>query len=327
MEHNNRLKYNRKDWKVSDRYILTLAYTSQFGFPLTKDEINKRLLSKKAVDILNEKHDFPSEIDIKIIEKNGYYTLNGYEENFSRRNKTEKIFVKRKREVQEVSQVLQKLPWVKAAAITGSFAMHNSIDTDDDIDLFIITQKNRLWLARIAVLLMAWRRGKKGLFGFGYKSNNKIRENDAWCFNLWFDENSLSIPEERRDIYTAYEICQTMWIVDLDNDCFSKKFFIANSWVKEYLPEFWDSCIKSEAKSDLDVIDKDVRYDGKDNIESGLWDAVFVLKFVNSFAFFIQKIYLKTRLHINLNNINKHQAFLHLGSLRRDVYKRWRKFL
>ena len=47
----------------------------------------------------------------------------------------------------KVSNLLIRFPFVKGIAISGSLSK-NFADEDSDIDLFIVTAKNRLWIAR-----------------------------------------------------------------------------------------------------------------------------------------------------------------------------------
>jgi hypothetical protein len=106
---------------------------------------------------------------------------------------------------------------VRGVAISGSLSK-NFADENSDIDLFIITAKNRLWIARSFLrmfLKLAFRVEKQRLF----------------CMNYFIDEEALEIEE--KNIYTATEIVTLM---PLQGSIAFRDFFIANSWTKKTFP-------------------------------------------------------------------------------------------
>jgi len=102
-----------------------------------------------------------------------------------------------------------KVPWVLGIAVCNSLAM-NTAHKDSDIDLFIITKKNRLWTARICMTLLLTVLGQR-----------KTRSKHKWKFCLsffvtqdWLDLESIALWE---DIYLSYWIDTLKPIINRQN--------------------------------------------------------------------------------------------------------------
>ena len=118
---------------------------------------------------------------------------------------------------EKVCNVLIKFPYVRGIGISGSLSK-NFADEDSDIDLFIITAKNRLWIARTLMHVLkklAYVAGKEHYF----------------CMNYYIDEQNLLIPEQ--NIYTAAEV---VTLIPLQGDIAFVDFFAANAWCRQFLP-------------------------------------------------------------------------------------------
>ena len=121
---------------------------------------------------------------------------------------------------------LSFFPQIKLIGLSGSIAMMNA-DLDDDIDLFIITSKNRLFTARFLATIFAFIMGlkrKKGL----QKAPGKV------CLNLFFDESDLRVPKFKQIEYVAHEILQMKPIIIKSN--VYEQFLKANDWVLKLFP-------------------------------------------------------------------------------------------
>jgi hypothetical protein len=118
-----------------------------------------------------------------------------------------------------IGAFLYKFPYVRAVAVSGSLSK-NYADKKADIDFFIITKANRLWIARTILHLF-----KKLTFLVG-------KEN-FFCMNYFVDEEALVIPE--KNIYTAVEI---VTLFPLAGTFTLNKFFEKNQWTKKWLPNY-----------------------------------------------------------------------------------------
>ena len=117
----------------------------------------------------------------------------------------------------KVAAFLYRFPYVRGIAISGSLSK-NYADDGSDIDLFIITAKNRLWVARTIMHCL-----KKLTF--------LVNKEHYFCMNYYIDEEELLIAE--KNIYTAIEIGT---LIPLEGDIVFEKFYSANAWTRDFLP-------------------------------------------------------------------------------------------
>lgn len=94
-----------------------------------------------------------------------------------------------------------KIPGVLAICVGNSLSM-NAAHKDSDIDLFIITKENRLWIARACITMMLI-----------LLRQRKTHKNHAgkFCLSFFITENALNFENIalKNDIYLAY------WILTL----------------------------------------------------------------------------------------------------------------
>jgi predicted nucleotidyltransferase len=117
----------------------------------------------------------------------------------------------------EVGCFLIKFPYVRGIGISGSLSK-NFADDKSDIDLFIITKANRLWLARTLMHCF-----KKLTF--------LVNKQHNYCMNYFIDEQQLQIAE--KNIYTAIE---TDTLIPMEGDTVFEQFYAANAWTRTLLP-------------------------------------------------------------------------------------------
>ncbi|MFA6602712.1 MAG: hypothetical protein WCT01_02810 [Candidatus Shapirobacteria bacterium] len=100
---------------------------------------------------------------------------------------------------ENMAQKLVKIKWIKMVAVTGSVAMLSS-KGEDDIDILIITQSNRLWLAR--AIGMIWLK----VAGIEFRRAGEKLVADKFCFNMWLEEQSLEISAQKRSVGAAVDV-------------------------------------------------------------------------------------------------------------------------
>ena len=245
---------------ISCIILKTLAYADVFDYPLNEKEIYRFLISKFQIPCLagrqaNSK--FQKELtalSANICRKEGFYFLKGRQKIVEIRKKREKWSREKFKIARRVARWLQVIPWIKMVGITGALAMNNATK-DDDVDILIITAKNRLWLTRLLVVILleilGCRRRPSDLPA-NKQVNNKI------CLNMLLDEDHLTVPERERDLFTAHETCQLKPIYNKD-DAY-QKFIQANIWVKKFLangldtkiPGYYD--IKKKKRNSLSIL-------------------------------------------------------------------------
>lgn len=202
--------------KVKENILATLAYFDLFNYPLTADEIYLYLPGKCA------QHEFDYllrylVIDRSVYKMGGFYSLKNDYGLIERREAGNARAAGLITIAKKLSGWLIRFPYVRGIAISGSLSK-NFADEDSDIDLFIITAKNRLWIART-------------LMHFLKKLSYLVNKQHYLCMNYYIDEQALLIREQ--NIYTAIEIAT---LIPLQGDTFFEQFYAANAWTRDYLP-------------------------------------------------------------------------------------------
>ncbi|RYY39144.1 MAG: hypothetical protein EOO08_11480 [Chitinophagaceae bacterium] len=196
--------------------IAALAYFDLFEYPLTQTEIVQFVPAAHAASAVT------LELRALLAEKVVFH----YDSLFLLRN--EPALVARRRagnqrarpllqKAARVARLLAAFPFVRGVAVSGSLSK-NYADDGSDIDLFIITAPNRLWIARSLLHAL-----KKLSFIVG-------RE-EYFCMNYFVDEAGLEIRE--KNIYTATEIATLLPLQGIDA---FHSFFQANDWCRSFLP-------------------------------------------------------------------------------------------
>jgi hypothetical protein len=126
---------------------------------------------------------------------------------------------------QRRARTIYSFPFVRAVFASGSFSK-NYMDEESDLDFFIITKPNRLWIAR--TLLVVYKR----LFLFN--------SHKYFCVNYFIDSDHLEIEE--KNIFTATELATLIPLCGAHE--YHKPLFEQNRWMRSFLPNV-DMKIKS----------------------------------------------------------------------------------
>ncbi|MBI3385283.1 hypothetical protein HY030_03780 [Candidatus Gottesmanbacteria bacterium] len=219
--------------------FLGLCYSDIFDYPLTKEELKKWGIK----ELRSKVEDYPrvgiKELRSKYRYQDGFYFLSGREKIIALRQKRAEISQKKLVLGEKIAGILQRIPFIKLIAVTGALAMKNS-DDKDDIDLLIITQKNRVWLTRVLAVLILEILGKR-------RRPNDESFGNKICLNMFLDEDNFKIPSLERNLYAAHEVIQVRPIYNREQTY--EKFLKQNSWVDGYLPRVRDKSIKYEKAS------------------------------------------------------------------------------
>jgi predicted nucleotidyltransferase len=187
-------------------YPITLDELYEYcnGYPSTKKEIEKRLLTLENLGFISRKGVF-------------YYikthNMSALVENRVRGNKEAEKLLKLSR---SFSKFISCFPFVKGICLSGSLSKGYA-DKQSDIDYFIVTEPGRLWIARTLLILF------KKLFLFNSKK--------YFCVNYFVDTNSLEIPD--KNLFVATELVS---ILPAANQELYQRLRCANLWVRQYLP-------------------------------------------------------------------------------------------
>lgn len=205
----NQLDSSQKD------VIRTLLYFDIFSYPLRKDEI-KQFMSTKQ----NGKFDqqFNELLELNLIKKVGedlYSTQNDHSI-ASRRLKGNELAEHKMLAARKMSKVISFFPFVRGIMLSGSISK-GFMQDDSDVDFFIVTAPNRLWIARTMLVFF------KRLFLFNSRK--------FFCVNYFVDTSSMEIEE--RNIFTAIE---SATLIPTYGREYYQQFWRENDWVDKFLP-------------------------------------------------------------------------------------------
>ncbi|WP_428330848.1 hypothetical protein [Mucilaginibacter sp.] len=201
---------------IKENILETLAYFDMFDYPLTRAELYLFLQQKHSFEVFDNA--LQRLLDNGVIHQfDKFYTLKNDHHLAVRRNEGNKKAAELTKVAEKVGNMLIRFPFVRGIAISGSLSK-NFADDNSDIDLFIITAKNKLWIARTIMHCF-----KKLTF--------LVNKEHLFCMNYYIDEQQLQIAEQ--NIYTAIEVCT---LIPLQGDTVFEKFYAANSWTRDFLP-------------------------------------------------------------------------------------------
>ena len=206
-----------QDFAACKKGILeALTYFDIFHYPLTSGEIRQFLCVKVDENFLNKCLIELQEEKITYL-LNGYYSIQNNPLLVHRRKQGNQLAEKLLDRALRIGRFLYQFPFVSAVGISGSLSK-NYADEKADIDFFIVTKANRLWIARTLMHLY-----KKLTFLTGRQH--------FYCMNYYVDESALLLEE--RNIFTAIEI---KTLLPVSGEKTIKLFFDANTWTGDYLP-------------------------------------------------------------------------------------------
>ena len=205
------------DQQALERSILkTILYSDLFEYPLTPDEIAHYLVGmSSSADRVQASLAGPIWLDGQITRVGSYITTRGREALVKRRLDRALSSDRLWRRARRFVRVLGCLPFVRMVGVTGALAMHNSAD-GDDIDVLIVTARDRVWLTRALSVLLVY----IGKF-FG----------DTLCPNYVISENALAL--EARTLFVAHEFIQMVPVYGL---AVYDRMRAANCWINPLLP-------------------------------------------------------------------------------------------
>jgi predicted nucleotidyltransferase len=196
--------------------LKALAYFDIFHYPLTEEEIGSFLDRQSA------KNELATLLTSLVADKiiflhNGVYSLQDNPllsyRRYQGNQRAETMLLK----AQRIGRFLYQFPFVRAVGVSGSLSK-NYADEKADIDFFIITKTNRLWIARTLMHLF-----KKLTFLTGRQR--------LYCMNYYIDEEALQLADQ--NIFTAIEIKTVVPVAGEDT---MNVFFKMNNWADTWLP-------------------------------------------------------------------------------------------
>jgi hypothetical protein len=199
---------------IQKNILATLAYFNLFDYPLKKQEIlsflpqeNDQFQFEQAMnELLNEQF---------IFRIGNFFSIQNDISLAERRQRGNEKAAAMMHHAHQSAKIISSFPFVKGVAVSGSLSK-NFAEDGADVDFFIITAPDRLWISRTMLHLF-----KKFTF--------LLRREHLFCMNYFVDDAQLGILE--KNIYTAIE---TVTLVPLRGNF--KSFYEENNWTNKMLP-------------------------------------------------------------------------------------------
>ncbi len=218
---------NKENKQLNIALIKTLVFFDLFAYPLTAYEawrylpVTSSFLEVKiALQLLKDKQ--------KIGGKDGFYFLIGRAKLLNYRQRRYHFANRKIKVARQAAKLFSFLPWIKFVALSNLIGRHNMRD-GSDIDLFIITGKNRLWLSRLFCA---------GLMKILRKRPTKKNKRDKICLSFYVDDDHLDLQgltlKDQADYYFYYWLAGIYSLYDRGG----YHFYLMknNQWLKKHLP-------------------------------------------------------------------------------------------
>ena len=281
-----------------------LAYTNYFQYPLLDSEIFLKQHSKDIISSEKINQSLKKITAYKLIAcKNRYYFIKDTtHRSIYNRNQRERTSISKLNYAQSSLAIILKIPWLKSLIATGSVAAGNAIK-EDDIDILIITDKNRLWIVRLLVIVIL------ELKGIRRRPNDRTYANKI-CFNMILEAGHEMIVVENQNIFTAYELLQTKVLYDDDN-CYHN-FLTQNKWVAQFMANWYKTKLTNYPKNKIKKTKNNLL-----NISLKI-----LLNKINYFLYQTQRFYMSHRRTNEL--VNLHQALFHPSNVADKILTAYR---
>jgi hypothetical protein len=203
----------------------TLSFFDAQDIPLTLTEVRAYLVAKNLpqdISFSTLLSVFETELKDMVDSQSGFYFLRGRQELLRIRQERYKISLRRFRKARRFLYWLRFFPYLRAVSLSGSQALLNS-NTQSDIDLFVITQKNRIWLARLLVSFYFQVLGQR---------RYSLHIQNRFCLNHYLCAGTTITQD--KNLYTAIEYASLLPVLGQE---VVQQFWQTNEWLREFLHE------------------------------------------------------------------------------------------
>lgn len=216
--------------RLAQSIYKTLVFFDAQDMPLTLAEISSYLVADPEISQMPTFRQIEKtillELTSRVNSNHGFYFLSGREFLIPGRQKKYRTSLQNFRKAKKYLSFLRFFPYLRAVAISGSEALLNSSDSSD-IDLFVLTKKNRIWLTRLLVSAYFQILGER-------RYSNRIR--GRFCLNHYVCEGQILRADQ--NLYTAVEYASLVPVLGRGA---LEKFWRENGWIRDFLaePQYW----------------------------------------------------------------------------------------
>lgn len=201
--------------EINEAVLRTLAYADLFEYPLHLTEVHDGLLDCDAT---------LEEVAAALLHWQTAGVIEQHDGVFFLRDRRRLVDMRVQRRMQTqlllkkhewLLRLVTKFPGVRSVSLSGAAAFDNC-DEDDDLDVFIIAARRRVWsvYAGLVILLKLLRRRK------------------TICVNCLFDQKHLRVDD--RDFFLAHQIA---FLRLYSGNEYFRQFQQANGWIYMHLPQ------------------------------------------------------------------------------------------
>lgn len=225
--------------QIEQSILTTLKFYDLFEFPITNAELYDFLWGTKC-----ELYEFDRALS-NLVRQNevkfytGFYFLPGRAKLVQIREERYLASFRKWQIIKRWRWIFGCVPFIKMIGISNTLGYSNAKE-EGDIDLLVVTQKNRLFISRSILTIYLWLIGK-------WRHGKRIK--NRFCLSFYLSENNLdlnNLKTREDDIYLIYWIkwFKPIWCTDKK---VSQNFVNKNNWIKKYLPNIvWINQIASE---------------------------------------------------------------------------------
>lgn len=196
--------------------LKTILYFSIFRYPLKKEEIHSYT---NYANISETEKELQHLVDEKILTKVDDFYVYGSDLDSVIKRLRGNMYAKRAfRIASKKAKFISKFPYVEAVGISGSLSK-GYYDNESDIDFFVITKPNKLWICRTLLML--------------YKKIFLLNSRKYFCVNYFISSNQMEIEEKNR--FTATEL---KTLIPMQGKIIFEQFYKENSWLHDYFSKF-----------------------------------------------------------------------------------------
>jgi hypothetical protein len=196
--------------------LKTILYFSLFNYPLKLEEICNFSITKDCEIIRKNLDELVAQK--VIIKVDDYYMVDANRAHIEKRKLGNRMAVDALVKAQQKARLISKFPFVEAVGVSGSLSK-GYYDSKSDIDFFVITRPNRLWICRTFLML--------------YKKIFLLNSRKYFCINYFMSSGNLEVDEKNR--FTATEI---KTLIPFQGKAAFEIFYEKNRWVSEVYGEF-----------------------------------------------------------------------------------------
>jgi len=196
--------------------LKTILYFSIFRYPLKLEEIHSYT---NYGNISETEKELQHLIQEKILRKvDDFYVYGSDLDSVIKRLRGNMHAQKAMKIARRKAGFIAKFPFVEAVGISGSLSK-GYYDHESDIDFFVITKPNKLWICRTLLML--------------YKKIFLLNSRKYFCVNYFISTETLEIEEQNR--FTATEL---KTLIPMQGQSVFEEFYQKNVWVNSYFAKF-----------------------------------------------------------------------------------------